>query len=108
MTFLDLSQQGYDQSRVAIFHRRLSERLEAMPGVKSVSLASVTPLSARDMGQVTPEGSAQPVWVDFNDVSPKYFETLGIPLAQGRTFTDQEMKERAPVALVNEALAQAC
>jgi putative ABC transport system permease protein len=108
VTSLDLRQQGYDQSRAAVFHRRLIERLEAMPGVKSVSLASTTPFDGRNLWQVTPEGSSQEVSVDYNAISPKYFETLGIPLLQGRTFSDQEVKDQTPVALVNEALARAC
>jgi predicted permease len=104
---LDLRQQGYDQSKAAVFHQRLIERLEAMPGVKSVSLASITPFDARNLGQVIPEGSSQEVWVDYNAVSPRYFETLGITLLQGRDFSEQEVKEQAPVALVNEAMAKA-
>jgi predicted permease len=85
VTSLDLRQQGYDQSRASVFHQRLIERLEVMPGVKSVSLAYLTPLSATTHGQIIPEGSAQEVNVHSNDVSPRYFETLGIPLLQGRT-----------------------
>ena len=38
VTSLDLRRQGYDQARAAVFYRQLIERLEAMPGVKSVSL----------------------------------------------------------------------
>jgi len=105
---LDLRQQGYDQHRAAAFHQRLIERMEAMPGVKSMSLASITPFDARNQGQVTPEGSSQEVSVDYNTISPEYFETLGIPLLQGRAFSEQEVKEQAPVVLVNEALARAC
>ncbi len=105
---LDLRRQGYDQSRAAIFHQRLIERLEAMPGVKSVSLAFDTPFDARSLGGIIPEGSAQEVSGNFNGVSPKYFETLGIPLAQGRAFSEQEVKEQTPVAIINEAMAEAC
>jgi predicted permease len=105
---LDLRQQGYDQPRAAVFHQRLIERTEAMPGVKSVSLATITPFDARNLGQLIPEGSAQEVNIDYNAVSPRYFETLGIPLLQGRIFSEQEMKEQAPVALVNEAMARVC
>ncbi|HEV2665085.1 MAG TPA: FtsX-like permease family protein, partial [Blastocatellia bacterium] len=105
---LDLRQQGYDQSRAAVFHQRLIERMEAMPGVKSVSLASITPFDARNLGQVVPDGSSQEVWVDTNSISPRYFETLGIQLLQGRTFSEQETKEQAPIALVNEAMARVC
>ena len=106
VTSLDLRRQGYGQSTAANFHQRLIERLEAMPGVKSVSLAHLTPFDARGLGQVIPDGSSEEVLVDNNTVSPKYFETLGIPLAQGRVFSDQEVKDQTPVALVNEALAQ--
>jgi macrolide transport system ATP-binding/permease protein len=107
VTSLDLREQGYDESRAAIFNRRIVERLEATPGVKSVSLASLSPLSAINFGQIVPEGSAQPASVHFNDVSPGYFETLGIPVLQGRTFTEQETETQAPVAVVNESLARA-
>jgi len=108
VTILDLSQQGYDQSRAAIFHRQLIERLEAMPGVKSVSLAETAPFFGYSSGPIIPEESAQQVNAYANAVSPNYFETLGIPLLQGRTFSDQEMKEQAPVALINESLAKRC
>lgn len=105
---LDLEQQGYDQSKAASFNRRLVERLEAMPGVKSVSLASMVPFTGFNYGQIITEGDAQQMNVYFNEVSPRYFETLGIPLLQGRNFSEQEMKDGAPVALINEALARAC
>ncbi len=108
VTKLDLRQQGYDQPRAAIFQQQLIERLEAIPGVKSVGLASLAPLSGNTSWEVIPEGSAQQVEVHFNAVSPKYFETLGVPLVQGRTFSDQEVKDQMPVALINEALAGAC
>jgi MacB-like protein/FtsX-like permease family protein len=107
LTSLDLRRQGYDQSRAAVFHQRLIERLEAMPGVKTVSLAFITPLSAITYEQIIPEGSAQELNVHSNVVSPKYFETLGIPLLKGRTFNDQELKDQTRVALINEALAEA-
>lgn len=79
-----------------------------MPGVKSVSLASITPFDARDLGQVTPEGSSQEMGVDYNTISRRYFETLGIPLLQGRAFSEQEVKDRAPVVIINEAMARTC
>jgi putative ABC transport system permease protein len=102
----DLGRQGYDQSRATIFQQQLSERLAVMPGVKSVSLALMTPFWGRNDGQVTPEGSTEKVSSSYNAVSPNYFETLGIPIVQGRTFSLQEMNERTPVAVINEALAQ--
>src|SRR5262249_16210551 len=103
---LDLRQQGYDQNRAAVFNRQLRERLEALPGVKSIALTSLSPLSEHSIGPLIPEGSGQQGFAYFNGVSPNYFETLGIPLTQGRVFSEQEARDQTPVALINEALAE--
>ena len=42
---MDLTTQGYDEARAATFHAQLSERLKALPGIKSVSLAQTVPFS---------------------------------------------------------------
>lgn len=103
---LDLQQQGYDQNKVALFHRQLRERLEALPGVKSVGLTRLTPFYESSNATLIPEGGEQQGFAGFNPVSPNYFETLGIPLLQGRAFSEQEVKDQTPVAVINEAMAQ--
>src|SRR5262249_46776919 len=103
---LDLRQQGYDQDKAAVFNRQIIERLEALPGVKSVSLTSVSPLKEHSSGLLILEGSRQQGFAHFNAVSPKYFETLQIPLLEGRAFSNQEVKDQSPVAVINEALAK--
>src|SRR5262245_38627601 len=103
---LDLQQQGYDQNKVALFHRQLRERLEALPGVKSVGLTRLTPFYESSSMTLIPEGSDQQGDAHFNAVSPNYFETLGIPLLQGRAFSEQEAQDQAPVAVINEVFAQ--
>jgi putative ABC transport system permease protein len=104
---LDLRAQAYDRNRIVGFHSQLSERVEGFPGVKSVSLVSQSPFSDFEQATIIPDGGQQ-ITVNSNAVSPKYFETLGIPLVQGRAFTDQEAKAGAPVALINETMAQRC
>ena len=105
---MDLRQQGYDTNKAAVFHRQLSERLNALPGVKSVSQAAVTPLANNSGGLITPEDSGQQVFAHFNAVSPTYFDSLGIRLLQGRVFSEQEVKDQTPVALISEAMAGHC
>ena len=104
---LDLQQQGYDQNKTALFHRQLRERLEALPGVKSVGLTRLVPLYEMSNATLIPEGSEQQGYAGFNSVSPNFFETLGIPLLQGRAFSEQEVNNRTPVAVINEAFARA-
>src|SRR5215831_358828 len=103
---LDLQQQGYDQNTGASFHRQLCERLEALPGVKSVGLTGLIPLYESSNATLIPEGGEQQGFAGFNSVSPNFFETLGIPLLQGRVFSEQEVNDRTPVAVINEAFAQ--
>jgi predicted permease len=108
----DLAGQRYDQPRAEEFHRRLLEEVGATPGVRSAALSSALPLFGGGfMRTVFPEGveptaGGAGVFASINEVSPAYFDTLGIELRRGRLFTDAD-RPGAPLAVVvNETMAQ--
>jgi len=88
-------------------HALIAERLSRMPQVLSLAFSWRLPLSGRL--RLVPVALAQMpdsrIPAGFNHVSPAYFETLRIPLVQGRTFTAQEARLEANVAVVSAALA---
>ncbi len=91
------------------FCRRLAERLRALPGVQAVSYSNFVPLEIGDgpgtaiavEGYVPAVG--EPMRVVDSSVSPGYFNLLGIPLLDGRDFSEQDDRETAPVMIVNQA-----
>ena len=102
---------GHDQTRRAPVVRQFAERLESLPDVKSISLAARSPMLGHSMTPYTLEGShatsgTLPRLAFYTIVSPNYFQTLGIPIVRGRTFTEQEAETRAPVVVVSEATAR--
>ena len=108
----DLRLQGYDAARAKDFYRRVAERVSARPGVESIAVARTVPLgndfsqtSTTAEGHEPPEGQTLPI-VNFNVVSPEFFDTLRIPVVRGRVFSTGEVAAGARVALVNEALAR--
>lgn len=112
LTF-DLGLQGYDRERGKAFIRQLEQRVAATPGVQSVTFASVTPFGLgadQDMGIVidgyTPPSGLQDVMINFNVVGANYFQTMGVPLVQGRDFGAQDHEKSPPVAIVNETAAR--
>jgi predicted permease len=90
------------------FYRAAAERIAAIPGVGSVAWVRTLPLSGGSRRGFTPEGyvrrDGEDLELNYNIVTPSYFETLGIPLIAGRTFTEADMG--AKVAIVNELLAK--
>jgi putative ABC transport system permease protein len=96
------------------FVNALEQKLSAIPGVASVSMASGLPplrrINANDTEiegyQQTPDSPAQNV--DYwNIVGTDYFKTMKIRLLEGRTFESQDDNPNAmPVVLVNQALAK--
>lgn len=91
--------------------RQLAERLRALPGVKSISQAFRQPSSGQLVSTpITIAGQAapgdRPLRANYNFVSSRHFETLGIQIVRGRSFTDQEANSSAPVVVVSEATAQ--
>lgn len=88
---------------VARFCARLLERITAVPGVVSAGMVNRLPLGG--VGQVNAlefEGQTSdkaPVTVDSRTVTPDYFRTMGIPLIEGRVFTDRDTPASAVASL---------
>lgn len=108
---VDLSPQGYEQARGQAFYRELTERIGALPGVRSVSLARIVPLGfsgQRTMVSIegyTPQ-QGEDMELNFNVVSPGYFGAMGVPLLRGREFMEQDREGGPGAVIVNEALAR--
>jgi len=98
--------------KITAFTRSVLERIEALPGVMSASLAGGSHWGRADdgfilEGQSPPAGSADAVAkAELFRVTPDYFKTLGIPLLTGREFTSRDAGGAAPVALINHELAR--
>jgi predicted permease len=107
VSYFDLEQQGYDDAHALQFHRQLMERVSAIPGVDVSSQAVTVPLGGSSYGtMIEIDGIAAPQQVKFNSVSPQFFSLLGIPLVEGRVFTEAEARAGAPVVLISEATAK--
>jgi predicted permease len=109
-TGIPLVAAGYDISRAKSFQNELVDRLARLRGVESVALAGVTPLGyipfsstpiAVDGYQPAPEEQAE---VEYNQVGPAYFATLGIPLLSGRDFLRTDDENVPLVAIVNRTM----
>jgi predicted permease len=106
----DLFSAGYSEPRGLQFHRQLLSRLESLPGVQSAMLTTRVPLFlGGGSTSVKPEGYVPPPNVSMETqvaiISPKYFQTLQMPLAKGRDFTPQDGKDTQRVIIVNETFA---
>jgi predicted permease len=97
--------------QIIAFFDQLLPRLQAIPGVESVSTIMPLPLSGSNMvssfdieEHPLPEGRqpSSPTRVAGID----YFKTMGIPLLQGRTFAETDTSKSTPVVIVNEKFAQ--
>jgi putative ABC transport system permease protein len=99
--------QRYTTDRRDTFVARLLERTAAIPGAASVALTTSLPLSDGAYGARVLAGSTtEPVPATFSSVTPGYFDTLRIPLVQGRDFSALNTATAPAVAIVNESLAQ--
>ena len=102
---------GYDTQRAKIFQDQLIDRLNTLPGVVSAAFARVTPLGYATFSETPiavdgyqPSLEEQP-YVEYNQVGPGYFATLGIPFSSGREFARQDDENAPLVAIVNRTMA---
>ena len=102
---------GYTNERGAIFDRDLLERLRASPGVTAAAYAAVPILAGDEWdssmaveGHTAKDGEDMQAFM--NALSPGYWETMKIPILEGRDFRPADMKTQANVAIVNRRFAE--
>ncbi len=106
VVFYSLELSGYDEARIQHFHQQLQERLQGLPGVAKVSPAFES--SGRATLVLPGDARANEKRFDnvpFRRVSADYLATVGTPLMQGRDFTAEEVRSRAPVVIASESTA---
>lgn len=100
-----------EHARIARIWNGLLERVAALPGVKSASASTLSPLNGRDRGVlIAIAGESQlpehDAGIHLNHVSLGYFDTLGIGLLAGRAFTPHDRAYAPRVAILNETAAR--
>jgi predicted permease len=99
---------GYKDERLSGYYRELQHRLQALPGVQAASFASRPPIgggTGRSGGFI--EGYTEPDKpIEFfrHQIGPDYFKALGVPIVLGRAIGEQDVKNGAKVAVINEKL----
>jgi len=109
---LDVQQIGYQESQGRAFYRELESRLRALPGVVSVAQAFSVPMGVMstfdslNIERHPAQPGQQPPSVQYNMVTPGYFDTLHIPVRHGRAFTESDEEKTLAVAVVNQTMAK--
>ncbi|HMD76141.1 MAG TPA: ABC transporter permease [Terracidiphilus sp.] len=119
---VDASLGGYDQSRSLQLFRAASDRLAALPGVQSASIASIVPFGVLSVNRPVQRAGVKPAPdahsktaadglafnVRWNSVGADYWTTMGLPLLRGRAFTKNEAEnpDSLPVAIIDDVLAR--
>src|SRR5467141_3145444 len=91
------------------FYRGIEQRIEALPGVSAAGIvAAGLPLEGGGNNGVRIAGPKQAEWqnADDREITPGYFDALGISLKQGRLFTEADSEASSRVVIINEAFAR--
>ena len=111
---LGLTDAAYaDPGRRTAVVRQILERVEAVPGASSAGVTSLQPIphTRANLGtslqpdSTTDQTAPLPI-VNRRLVTPDYFETMGVRLVAGRSFTELDGETSEPVAILNEAAAR--
>jgi putative ABC transport system permease protein len=107
----NLRMNGYDLERAMTFRQSALRELAALPGVTAVSTASRLPLapdinmeSIKVPGHHGPDDDATPI--DTVYVGADYFRSVDVPILEGRAITDDDVKQKRQVAVVNQTMAR--
>ncbi len=100
---------GYSNDEAKLIRRKILDRVSALPGVEVASLTDWIPMTLiQKRNDAYPEGYVphphESLLVQNAEVGPRYFESLHIPILEGREFTPED-DERAPKVLIVDQTA---
>ena len=102
-----------DRSSIVQFYEKLQPRLAALPGIQDAGLVSILPLAPKSISFIhftrperPPSKPENTPSTNYRIVTPDYFRAMGIPLLEGRHFTEEDNGDRLPVAIVSSVLAK--
>ena len=92
------------------FFDELLRRVAQVPGVQSGAISATAPLTVKRITPMLAEGQPnvplqQRPFIDIEAVSPRWFQTMRVPLRSGRPFTDADNAQAPKVLIVNETFA---
>ncbi len=100
------------RERVATLYGQITNEIKTIPGVVSVGATTSGPhfggsesIDVLAEGAQPPPSGVYPQAAYFN-TGPNYFHTMGIPLVEGRDFTNGDDAAASPVAIINQTLAR--
>jgi macrolide transport system ATP-binding/permease protein len=109
-TAINLLSAGYEERRARDFEQQLLGRVQNLPGIQAAALARVSPFAYRAFSyspividDYQPAPGEQPS-IAYDEITPGFFATLGIPLLSGRDFTSADDETGASVAIVNDTM----
>lgn len=108
---LSVAGTSYKAERREIFYRELLEKVRRSPGVTSAGIADNLPLSGGiGWGGISIEGYQSPaqeaIQSDIRVAGVGYFETMMVPLVNGRLFDEHDTEKSSPVILIDERMAR--
>ena len=107
---LSLPRARYTDAQMTTFFQQLEEKLASLPGVRSATLNNIGIIGDGHSGATfhvpgRPQ-EKDPARVQTNSVGADFFQTLGIPILQGRALNRHDTATSPKVAVVNRSLAQ--
>ena len=109
---MDMFPSGYTGDRHREFQRRAIEAVQAVPGVESAAFGSRLPLGfgGNNSTSVGVEGYVprenEEIVINYSTIGPNYFETMGIPIRQGREYNDTDTLQSPRTLVINETMAK--
>ena len=94
---------AWDPARRDAYWTALLDQVELTSGVAAAAIA----IAPRFGGVTIAPQRVDSLMLDRNEVSSGYFQAVGIPILRGRTFTPDEIRSEAPVAIISMSLARA-